>query len=104
MEKSISLTQSFLCEKAGYASRPFTLQQLEAMGTDPGGNSYDGWKIIDEPVRPSEVSKAKATKLKSNSHAITGKTESTGGSDNISSERAGGESSAHGSEGDGKAD
>lgn len=50
--------QEFLCQKEGFESRKFTMQQLEAMGTDLGGDSYDGWRIA-EPIRiPDEVLQA----------------------------------------------
>lgn len=56
-------------EKEGFNPRSFTLQQLKAMGEDPGGESYDGWKIVNKPQTPPEISdeakeKAEAAKQK----------------------------------------
>ncbi len=48
-------------EKEGHAPREFTMLQLEAMGVDNGGKSYDGWKVTSKPKEPSEVTLAKKT-------------------------------------------
>lgn len=47
-------------EKNGYPRRQFRLQNLQAMGTDPGGQSYDGWKIVEKAKEPEEVSSFKS--------------------------------------------
>lgn len=61
MKKKANINELVWAKKDGYAKRQFTLQQLEAMGTDtPNGDSYDGWKVVAEAVEPSEAKEAKA--------------------------------------------
>jgi len=116
-KKSTPKSETVLAQKDGFQPRTFTMLQLESMGTDPGGDSYDGWKIIDPVKEPKEATAIKAsaktvkapaapkaaTKTK-DSDATSGKAESTGAGDNLDTERTGGEDSAQGSEGNGKAD
>lgn len=62
MKKKANINELVWAKKDGYAKRQFTLQQLEAMGTDtPDGDSYDGWKVVAEAKEPKEVKEAKAT-------------------------------------------
>lgn len=58
--------------KDGYDKREFTEQQLKAMGTDPGGKTYDGWKIVSAAKEPEEVTKAKRNASKQ-SKTVTNK-------------------------------
>lgn len=56
MKKKANINELVWAKKDGYAKRQFTLQQLEAMGTDtPDGDSYDGWKVVAEAKEPKEV-------------------------------------------------
>lgn len=59
MAKEKDLTELVWAEKDGYERRQFTRQQLNAMGSDPGGNTFDGWKITQEAKEPKEVTAAK---------------------------------------------
>lgn len=68
-EKENNINRVVHVEKEGFPPRTFTLQQLKAMGEDPGGESFDGWKIVDKPQTPPEISdeakeKAEAAKQK----------------------------------------
>jgi hypothetical protein len=60
MAKQHQLTELVWAEKDGHQRRQFTRQQLNAMGTDPSGNTYDGWKITQAAKEPKEVTAAKA--------------------------------------------
>lgn len=63
MKKKANINELVWAKKDGYAKRQFTLQQLEAMGTDtPDGDSYDGWKVVAEAKEPKEVKEAKTMK------------------------------------------
>jgi len=60
MKKKANINELVWAKKDGYAKRQFTLQQLEAMGTDtPNGDSYDGWKVVAEAKEPKEVKESK---------------------------------------------
>jgi len=61
-DKANATSQTVTAVKDGYEPRTFTLQQLEAMGTDPGGETYDGWKIVEKPTVPDEISEAAKAK------------------------------------------
>ena len=62
-EKVKATNQTVTAKKEGYEPREFTLQQLEAMGTDPNGETHDGWEIVSKPETPKELT-AKARVLK----------------------------------------
>lgn len=47
--------EEVLAEKPGHEGRTFTRLQLESMGIDDNGETYDGWKITNKPVTPAEV-------------------------------------------------
>lgn len=53
--KKFDTEKAYRCEKQGYDTRYFTLKQLESMGTDPGGETHDGWAIVDAPEVPEEA-------------------------------------------------
>lgn len=61
MEKTEIGEELVMAEKEGQTPREFTMLQLESMGTDPGGKTYDGWKVTTKPKEPSEVTLAKQT-------------------------------------------
>lgn len=50
--------------KDGYPKRQFTLQQLDAMGTDPNGETHDGWKVVAATKEPDEVKASKKESTK----------------------------------------
>ena len=54
-KNKVNKEETFLAEKDGFEPRRFTMRQLEAMGTDPGGNSYDGWVITGDVKIPEEL-------------------------------------------------
>lgn len=62
MAKEKDLTELVWAEKDGYERRQFTRQQLNAMGSDPSGNTFDGWKITQEAKEPKEVTAARSTR------------------------------------------
>lgn len=67
MAKQKNLNETVWAKKAGYETRQFKRQQLEAMGTDtPGGDSYDGWVIVDAVKEPKEVTDVKKGKVTKN--------------------------------------
>lgn len=129
-KKHSSNSEQILCEKEGFAPRKFTIQQLEAMGQDPGGESYDGWKPTEAPKEPKELKDAKAAAAKSatsskpkgkptvvegetsesdetkttDSDASTETAESTGESNDLDSDGDERSDSSQGSQGDGKAE
>lgn len=48
--------------KDGFPRRQFTRQQLDAMGTDPDGETHDGWAITEPAKEPEEVKKLRKPK------------------------------------------
>jgi len=103
-EKVKAINQTVTAQKEGYEPRDFTMKQLEAMGTDPSGQTYDGWAIVDKPETPKELtSKAKviktATKPK-DSDATTGETNGSGESGDSGSDDSATKDSIHSGQGD----
>ncbi len=88
--------------KDGYDKRQFTEQQLRSMGTDPGGETFDGWKIVPAAKTPDEVKKKTTTKTDTK-HGSKGQSlaeaEATGDASSENTDIIG-EDSASGSAGD----
>lgn len=60
MAKQNKTTELVWAKKDGYPKRQFTMQQLESMGTDTGGKTYDGWAVVAETKEPDEVKQKKS--------------------------------------------
>lgn len=79
MAKQKNKSEEVWAEKEGFPRRKFKLMQLEAMGTDPGGKSYDGWKVVKEAPEPDEVKVAKKAAVKTEPKKAATKNDSDNG-------------------------